>query len=413
MEQKFVVTNKIKGLAGILAIVGIVLAVIGALTTSHGFGQARFWSSLLFNNLFFTWIALIGAFFVAAFGLGYSGWHTLIKRIPEAMAHFIFIGLPIVLVIFLLGGKHLYEWTISDIVSHDGFLQAKTWWLNNKAFIFFTLLWIITMCFGFYKLRQNSILLDESGNYKVFSQSLVLSAVFLFFFAIMNSVSTWHWVMSVEPHWYSTLYGWYLFASSLVSGIAVMVIILILLKRAGLLPQVNLNHFHDLGKFLFAFSVFWTYLWFSQYMLIWYANIPEETIHFKYLLENHKFLFTLAFLLNFPVPLLILMSRDSKRSLNTLLFVSCVILLGHWIDFFLMVRPGVERFANHLNHMNGHDSHGAEHAKDVVMSIGLLELGIGVTFAGVFIFVVSWALTKANLVPQNHPFEKESIEHHI
>lgn len=403
MEQNYVVSDKLKKTAGILAIVGVVLAIIGIFTTKGDYQASRFWSSLLFNNLFFTWIALAAAFFIAAFGLGYSGWHTLFKRIPEAMAHFIFVGLPLMLIIYLLGKHHLYEWTHENIVANDGFLLAKQWWLNNTTFILFTLFWIVTMCFFFWKLRQNSLKLDRTGDYKVFSQSLVLSAVFCFFFAVMNSVSTWHWVMSLEPHWYSTLYGWYLFASALVSGFAVMVIILILLKRAGFLPQINLSHFHDLGKLLFAFSVFWTYLWFSQFMLIWYANIPEETIHFKYLLENHKVLFFLSLILNFFVPLLVLMSRDAKRNLGTLLFISVVILLGHWIDFLLMIRPGTERLLSHELH--------TEHP--VVMEIGLIEIGMAITFIGLFAFVTAWALSKANLVPKNHPFERESIEHHI
>lgn len=409
MEQTYNISDKLKRTAGILAIVGLVVALIGVFTTKGDYQASRFWSSLLFNNLFFTWIALIGAFFIAAFGLGYSGWHTLIKRIPEAMAHFIFIGLPMILFIFFFGKKHLYEWTHSEIVSVDGILSAKTWWLNDGTFILFTLIWIFTMCFFFFRLRQNSLKLDQTGDYKIYSNSLVLSAVFLFFFAIMNSVSTWHWVMSVEPHWYSTLYGWYLFASSFVSGIAVMVIILILLKRAGFLPQVNLNHFHDLGKLLFAFSIFWTYLWFSQFMLIWYANIPEETIHFKYLLENHKFLFYLALILNFFVPLLVLMSRDAKRNLGTLLFISVVILFGHWIDFSLMIRPGTDRLLSH--HL--HTEHLIEETEHATMGLGLTEIGIAILYIGVFAFVTAWALSKAPLIPQNHPFERESIEHHI
>jgi len=238
---------------------------------------------------------------------------------------------------------------------------------------------------------------------------LLLSAVFCFFFAVMNSVSTWHWVMSTEPHWYSTLYGWYLFASSLVSGIAVMTILLIFLKRAGYLPRVNANHFHDLGKFLFAFSIFWTYLWFSQHMLIWYANIPEETIHFDYLYKNHRFLFFFSLFLNFLMPLLVLMSRDAKRNLNTLLFISCVILVGHWIDFFLMIRPGADKYLTHKLHVD----HTIEHDAIISQGIGLTEIGGALLFGGVFIFITLWALTKANIVPQNHPFEQESVEHHI
>lgn len=401
--QNFVVSGKLKSTAGIIAIVGIVLAAIGFFTTDGQNVATRFWSSLLYNDLFFTWIAICAGFFICAFKLGYSGWHTLIQRIPEAIGHFILIGLPLIFIIFIFGKHELYEWTHKDIVANDGFLQAKSWWLNEPTFLIFTVIWIVTIIFSFFKFRQNSLALDKTGSYKVYNRSFILAAIFLFFFAIMNSVSTWHWVMSVEPHWYSTLYAWYLFASALVSFIAVTVITLILLKRAGYLPQVNINHFHDLGKFLFAFSIFWTYLWFSQFMLIWYANIPEETIHFKYLLQNHGFLFFFTLIINFLVPLLVLMSRDAKRNLGTLLFISVVILLGHWFDFFLMIRPGTEKLLTHSIH--------ADHS--IVMGVGFMELGIAVTFVGLFIFVIALALSKANLVPLNHPLERESIEHHI
>lgn len=403
MEQNYVVSKKLKSTAGLLVIAGLVLAALGFFTTKSDFQASRFWSSLLFNNLYFTWISIAAGFFLAAFGLGYSGWHTLIKRIPEAIGHYMFIGLPLILVIFFLGKKHLYEWTIKDIVAHDGFLQAKNWWLNEPMFIGFTLFWIVTICYFFWRLRQNSVELDNQGRYKIFEKSLTLAGLFAFFFAVMNSVSTWHWVMSVEPHWYSTLYAWYLFASALVSFVAVTTIMLIFLKRAGYLPQVNLSHFHDLGKFLFAFSVFWTYLWFSQFMLIWYANIPEETVHFKYLMDHHKIAFLGMLVLNFVIPLLVLMSRDAKRDLGTLFFVSVVILFGHWIDFMLMIRPGSERWLSHSIH--------SEHP--VVMGVGFMEIGIALLLAGVFAFVATWALSKANLVPKNHPFERESIEHHI
>jgi len=401
MEERFIFNSRLKMIAGLAAVVGLVLLLIGYFTSDSTGALSRLWSTLLFNNLFYTWIALIGGFFVAAFGLGYSGWHTLFKRIPEAMGHYILIGIPIVLLIFLLGGKHIYEWTDHHLMETDGLLHAKKWWLNNKMFVGFTLLWMLAMGGFFMLLRKNSTNLDKNPSYKIFGNSFVIAAVFLFFFAIMNSVSTWHWIMSTEPHWYSTLYGWYVFASSLVSGIAVMTLILIYLKSLGYLPRLNTSHFHDLGKFLFAFSVFWTYLWFSQHMLIWYANIPEETVHYLYKYENHKIIFWVTLFMNFVLPLLILMSRDAKRKMGTLALVSIIILVGHWMDFFLMIRPGVDKFLSHHIH------------EKVVRQIGLMEIGGLLLFGGIFTFVVFTALAKAPLTPLNHPFEQESVEHHI
>ncbi len=403
MEQKFTFNSKAKTVSIALIIIGLVLMALGYFT-GHGHEQSRLWSSLLFNNLYITWIALLACFFVAAFGLGYSGWHTIIKRIPEAMAHYIIPGIIIILLIFLLGGKHIYEWVDKDIVAVDGLLQKKSWWLNKGMFIGFTLLWLITLGGGFYFLRKNSVRLDQTGDYNIFNRSFAISAIFLFFFAVANSVSTWHWVMSTEPHWYSTLYGWYLFASSLVAFVAVLILVLIYLKQNGYLPRVNESHFHDLGKFLFAFSIFWTYLWFSQHMLIWYANIPEETIHFKNLYDNYGFPFWLVLILNFFIPLIALMSRDAKRNLNRLAVVSAVLIFGHWIDFFLMIRPGVDKLNAHHDHVP---------LSETATAIGPLELGAFLFFGGIFLYLTFTALTKANLVPVNHPFERESVEHHI
>jgi len=403
MEQRFAFDSKLKMATIITFAVGFLLLVIGYFAANGGgpAADSRLWSSLLFSNLFFTWIALIGGFFVAAFGLGYSGWHTLFKRIPEAMAHYIFFGIPIILLIYLLAKQDIYEWTIPEIVASDGLIQFKGWWLSNKMYIGFTLFWFLTMGGAFYLLRRNSVRLDQTGDYKLFNKSFVIAALFCFFFAIMNSVSTWHWVMSTEPHWYSTLYGWYLFASALVTGFAVMILMLLFLKGRGYLPRLNTSHIHDLGKFLFAFSVFWTYLWFSQHMLIWYANIPEETIHYEYKYANHKFTFFLVLIMNFFIPLLVLMSRDAKRNFSTLIVVACVIIIGHWLDFFLMIRPGTDRLAGHKIH------------EAVVQHIGLMEVGAFLFFGGLFTYVTFSALASANLTPMNHPFEQESVEHHI
>ncbi len=397
----FSISNNLKKYAGMAAIIGLAVFVVGLLIGNQDFRSMRLWSSLLYNDLYFTWIALSAVFFITAFRLGYSGWQVLIQRVPEAMGFFMLIGLPLILIIFFLGKHSLYEWTHENIVAHDGFLTSKKWWLNKNMFIGFTLLWIFSLSLSFLRFRNNSIKLDSNGEYSTFAKSFVLAAIFLFFFAVGNSVSTWHWVMSVEPHWYSTLYAWYLFASALVAAIGVMIITLVLLKRSGYLPYVNLNHFHDLGKLLFAFSIFWTYLWFSQHMLIWYANIPEETVHFKHLWKNHGFLFWGSVVLNFIIPLITLMSRDAKRNLNTLVFASIVILIGHWVDYFLMIRPGTEKLLSHEIHQN------------VVTQIGFVEIGLGLLFAGVFAYVIAWALSKASIVPLNNPFEQESIEHHI
>jgi Ni/Fe-hydrogenase subunit HybB-like protein len=203
--------------------------------------------------------------------------------------------------------------------------------------------------------------------------------------------------MSIDAHWYSTMYSWYTFASTFVAGIALIVLFVVFLKNNNYLELTNQEHLHDLGKFLFAFSVFWTYLWFSQFMLIWYSNQPEETIYFINRIGNHvrpspyKGTFWLMFIINFLAPLLILMSRGAKRNYTTITFMSILILFGHWLDFYQMVFPGPS----------------PDHAPTM-----LYDFGVAFGFVGLIMFVTGRTLSKWPLLARNHPFIKESIIHH-
>ena len=192
------------------------------------------------------------------------------------------------------------------------------------------------------------------------------------------------------------MFGWYVFASWFISGLAATTLTVILLKQAGYLKMVNANHLHDLGKFVFAFSIFWTYIWFSQFMLIWYANIPEESIYFRERLggynDHYTWIFFVNLIVNFVFPFLVLMTRDAKRQMIMLKIVCIAILFGHWLDFYLMIMPGTLRG----------DS-----------GFGLIELGCALTFLGLFLVRFTKGLTSASLVPVNHPFLEESIHHHV
>jgi hypothetical protein len=221
-----------------------------------------------------------------------------------------------------------------------------------------------------------------------------LSAYFLVIFAVSSSVSAWDWVMSIDTHWFSTMFGWYVFASWWVTGLAVIALIVANLKTAGYLKMVNGNHLHDLGKFIFGFSIFWTYIWFCQFMLIYYANIPEETIYFyqRMKVAPYSWIFFANLFLNFVLPFLLLMTRDAKRHVSMLKVVCPIVIVGHWFDFYNMVTPGV---------MQGNGG------------IGFLEIGLGLVFAAFFLYVVLSSLSKFSLVAKNHPFMNESMNHHI
>ena len=203
-------------------------------------------------------------------------------------------------------------------------------------------------------------------SFKEYNQSKYLSALFILVFAVSMSVLSWMFIMSLDPHWYSTLFGWYNFASYTVAGFAFMILILLYLKSKGSYPHLDENHLHDLGKYLFGFSVFYTYLWFSQFLLIWYANIPEATIWYtKRMAEPlFKFLFFFTFLINFPLPLLVLMRRDSKRKLKILGFVAVMMIFGHYLDFYGMVMLEPNAVVEHHDEHHGedHDQHTDHHA---------------------------------------------------
>ena len=198
--------------------------------------------------------------------------------------------------------------------------------------------------------------------------------------------------MSIDAHWYSTMFSWYTFASSFVPGVALITLFVVFLKNNGYLEYTTREHIHDLGKFQFAFSIFWTYLWYSQFMLIWYANIPEETTYFEPRMQGvYRGIFLLNLLINFLAPLLILMRRGSKRNYGTLTMMSVLIIFGHWLDFYQMVFPSIS--SDHVPFM-------------------LVDFGIALGFVGLIMFVTAKSLAKAKLVPINHPFLKESIIHH-
>ena len=202
---------------------------------------------------------------------------------------------------------------------------------------------------------------------------------------------SWDWIMSFDPHWFSTLFGWYVFAGMMVCAVTVIALVTIVLKSQGYLEYVNDSHIHDLAKFMFGFSIFWTYLWFSQFMLIWYADMPEEVTYFVTRIEDYKIPFFGMLAMNFIFPVLLLMNSDYKRMNWFVVMTGIVILLGHYVDVFNMVMPatvGTSWF------------------------IGLPEIGSMLFFFGLFVLVVFTALTKAPLLAKNNPLIKESKHFH-
>jgi len=395
--------------------------------------HTRFWTNFLHNSVFFTMISAMALFFITASITAYAGWYTTFKRVWEAYSMFLLIGLVLLAIVGLgnyMHWHHLYHWADEAEVAKDTILKGKSSFLNKNWFMFGTVIFLGTWAFFAVKLRSLSLEEDKSGNsnYTQHKSMKVYSAAFLPIIGFTSAALLWQWVMSIDAHWYSTLFAWYATASAFVTMIALTILMIIFLKNNGYFDIVNDNHVHDLGKFLFAISVFWTYLWFSQFMLIWYANIGEETIYFRERYDNYPALFFGNLAVNFLVPFFVLMRNDTKRKFGSVTFVAIIVLVGHWIDYFLMIKPGALINRNHaLGHGHdhgaeaGHDAaHGAEHAVEHASNFvsgftmpGLLEIGTFLGFLGLFAYVALVVLSKSSLVPKNDPYLEESIHHHV
>lgn len=393
--------------------------------------HTRFWSNFLHNSVFYTGIALMAPFFLSICLLAYAGWHTVFKRVWEAFTSFLIPGLVLMIIVGLgvyFHAHHLYHWSDASALDptnphYDALLAGKSSFLNKNWYLFGTVIIGALWVFLATKMRDLSRAEDTDGDteYTHYHSRKKYAAIFLPVAGFTSAALVWLWVMSVDAHWYSTLFAWYATSSWFVSMIAITILMLIYLKSKGYFSHVSDEHMHDLGKFLFAFSIFWTYLWFSQYLLIWYSNVGEETIYFRERYDNYPVLFYGILVINFVVPFFVLIRNSTKRKVGTLVLVSVLVLIGHWLDFFLMLKPGIlltaKEALGHGDHGHGEAAHhAAEHVSVFVNGFtlpGLLEIGTFLGFTAFFMFVLFTALTKASLTPKNDPYLKESLHHHV
>lgn len=368
MSNTFTFGSKLKKWVLGLAVVGLVLGVILGFffdDTSH---HSRLWSNLLLNTYYFAGIAVTSVFFITAHQLGYGGWHTVFKKIPIAMSRFLYIafGLMVIIVLgmwFFPDGlySHWANPHYSDPLdaSYDSIVADKAPFLTRIAYSVGVLVFFGLWALFAWILSKKFVVIR---NWKEYSSAKKMSAIFLLIFGVSSSVLSWWVIMSLDPHWYSTLFGWYNLASYFCAGFAMMILIILGLKKAGHLPNVSADHIHDIAKLMFGFSVFWTYLMFSQFMLIWYANIPEATVWFnkRFDIPMFKAIFFLALAINFFLPVLAILKRDAKRNYWTVGFVSVMLIFGHYLDFYHMVMLEPMAAGGH-GEAHG-DAHGEEHA---------------------------------------------------
>ena len=352
------------------------------------------WAALYVAAFFFFMISLGVLAFYAIQRAAQAGWSPVLFRVMEGITAYLLPGGVIVIVILLLSGmhfNHLFIWMDPEVVAHDKLIAGKVGFLNLPFFLIRAVIFLSGWTLYRYFSRKFSLAQDTASDISNHKKNFRISAAFLVFYIVTESIMSWDWIMSIDPHWFSTLFGWYVFASMFVSGITAIALITIYLKSKGYLEFVNDSHIHDLGKFMFGISVFCTYLWFSQFMLIWYSNIPEEVTYFITRIEDYNLPFFGMLVMNFIFPLLILMNSDYKRINYFIVMAGIVILLGHYMDVFNMIMPS---------------------AVGDQWFIGAAEIGVFLFFLGLFIFIVFKEMTKAPLLAKGDPYMGESERFH-
>lgn len=369
-------------------------AVIGGIAFIAGLyiSPTRAWSSFLQNHFYFLSLSLGGLFFAAIQFLTSSMWSAPIRRVFESFTAY----LPVALVMFILfyfGLHHTYIWTHADHVKGDIVLEGKAGYLNVSFFMIRNLIALGIWMFFAKKMVGHSIAQDSDGLVSHTKSNQSWSPIFLIVFAITFTMAAFDQFMSLDPHWFSTMFGVYCFSGLFYSVLALIAVVTVYLKRQGALEGiVNENHLHDLGKFMFAFTVFWAYIGFSQFMLIWYANLPEETDYMMHRLHGGWFYVSIFLLVGkFMVPFFALIRRDNKRNENRLFIVGIFMLVAQWIDTMWLVGPEFSK--------NG-------------PQIGWIEIGTALGFLGIFGLTVCRFLGKHNIVAIRDPKLAESVHHH-
>jgi hypothetical protein len=356
-------------------------------------GAARVWSTLLLDNFYFLTLALAAIVFIAIQYLTQAGWWVVVRRVPEAMVGFLPVAAGLTLLLFF-GRKVLYAWSRPGAAANDALIAAKSSYLNTP-FFFLRLVLFLGVWTGFaFALRRLSRAQEaESDGVASHRRLTKLSAAFIPVFSLTFALASFDWVMSLDPHWYSTIFGVYCFAGLFQGGIAAIALFVVLLRRRGALAgYVQESHLHDLGKLLFAFSIFWAYIWASQYLLIWYSDIPEEvTFYVDRTTGPWAIWFWGAFAFNFVIPFFVLMPRAAKRNPRILAAAAIVVLVGRWFDLYSLIGPPV------LGRP----------------SVGPMEILLTAGYAGLFTLVCLRLLSQAPAVAARDPYLGESLAHHV
>jgi hypothetical protein len=376
--------NRIPAIGGACAVLGAVgCAILGAANPK------QFFFSWLVSFLFFLSLALGTLFFVLIQYATQGGWGIVVRRIGET----VFATIPVMAALFvplLFGLNELYSWSVPGAAEHDPLLQWKAPYLNVPFFLIRAVLFFGIWSFIALLYYRRSRDQDATGDPAVSARLRRLAGPALIVLALTQTFASIDWIVSLTPHWYSTMFGVYFFAGSFIGAIALLSVMAVAMRREGLLDTViTAEHLHDLGKFLFAFMVFWTYIAFSQFFLIWYANLPEESVWFKARLEGSwEFVSILLMAGHFGVPFFYLMGRAVKRRGWTLAIGGAWLLVMHFVDLYWQVMPTL-------------------HPEGVRLSV--LDVAAFLAVGGCFVGAAGWLMRRQALVPLRDPRLTESL----
>lgn len=371
-----------------LGIVGLLASVVGYFIDTQ-----QFFFSYLNSFVFFSSIALASLFFVMLQHVTRSTWSVLVRRIPETISSNIFVWF-LFLIPVLFGLHDLYHWSHESAVAHDPVLQGKEPWLNPAFFIIRQIIYFSVWGFLGYRLYKNSIKMDETGDWGLQTLLRRTSGPGIFLFAITVPFAAFDWIMSLDPHWYSTIFGVYFFAMSFQALFPVLILVLFYLNSKGMLKNsINDSHVYDLGVLMFGFTVFYAYIAFCQYLLIYYGNLPEETVWFYHRLEGGWQYIAMAFLFGrFVIPFLVLLPKKTKSNRKVVMSISILILIIHFFELFWIVMPNFSEEAITFSWM------------DITALVGL---------GGIFFGLFFNKFSKHSIVPKNDPKLADCLNKHL
>ena len=382
--------DNVSKIGGILLVVGLILGVSAFIADSY---RASF--AYLVSFIFFLSIVVGSLFLVALEYAANADWSTPFRRVSEFLA----AGLPLLLIFaipLMFNTNNLFQWSHADYVSSDKMLVAKSAYLNTPFFMVRVFAIIIIWIFFYFMIIKNSRKQDDTGNQLLTKRNITLSVIFIPIFAITLTLVAVDWIMSLESRWFSTIFGVYLFAGVAWSSLAALTITSIKLKEKGFLhPAVKEDHYYSLGTLMFAFTAFWGYIAFSQYMLIWYGNLPEETFWFmQRWAGGWKIVSVLLIVTHFIVPFFYLISYEAKTNPRKLKFISIWILCVHFLDLYWLIMPSMAR-------------------NDHAYSFSWIDFVFPLIFIGVIMIVFKKVAEKTNLVPVRDPKLERGLNFHL